>query len=48
MVERALEIANYGYVLQNGRLIGHGTPRELSQGDMISKAYLGVGTDHAL
>jgi branched-chain amino acid transport system ATP-binding protein len=48
MVERALEIADYGYVLQNGRLIGQGTPQELSQGDMISKAYLGVGTGHAL
>jgi branched-chain amino acid transport system ATP-binding protein len=48
MVERALEIADYGYVLQNGRIIGHGKPRELADGDMIRMAYLGVGMAHGL
>ena len=30
MVERALEVADRGYVLQNGRIIGEGTPAELA------------------
>jgi branched-chain amino acid transport system ATP-binding protein len=42
MVERALEIADYGYVLQSGRLTGSGTPAELQQGDAIRRAYVGV------
>jgi branched-chain amino acid transport system ATP-binding protein len=48
MVERALEISDYGYVLQNGRLVGQGTPQQLVDGDMIRMAYLGVGTAHSL
>jgi branched-chain amino acid transport system ATP-binding protein len=48
MVERALEISDYGYVLQNGRMVGRGTPQDLVDGDMIRMAYLGVGTAHAL
>lgn len=42
MVERALEIADYGYVLQSGRLIGSGTPAELQRGDAIRRAYVGA------
>jgi branched-chain amino acid transport system ATP-binding protein len=45
MVERALEIADAGYVLQNGRMIGHGTAKALGAGDLIRRAYLGAGTD---
>jgi branched-chain amino acid transport system ATP-binding protein len=41
MVERALEIADYGYILQNGRVIGHGDPASLAKGDAIHRAYLG-------
>jgi branched-chain amino acid transport system ATP-binding protein len=41
MVERALEIADHGYVLQSGRLIGQGTPAELQQSDAIRRAYVG-------
>jgi branched-chain amino acid transport system ATP-binding protein len=41
MVERALEIADYGYILQNGRIIGHGDPASLAKGDAIHRAYLG-------
>lgn len=41
MVERALEIADHGYVLQSGRLIGQGTPAELQTSDAIRRAYLG-------
>lgn len=42
MVERALEIADYGYILANGRVIGHGDPASLAKGDVIHRAYLGV------
>lgn len=42
MVERALEIADHGYVLQSGRLIGSGTPAELQRGDTIKRAYVGA------
>jgi len=42
MVERALEIADAAYVLQNGRMIGHGTARELAAGDLVRRAYLGA------
>lgn len=41
MVERALEIADHAYVLQSGRVVGHGTPAELARGDLIRAAYLG-------
>ena len=42
MVERALEVADRGYVLQNGRIIGEGTPAELARGDLIRRAYVGA------
>jgi branched-chain amino acid transport system ATP-binding protein len=45
MVERALEIADLGYVLQNGRIIGHGPPAVLAAGDLIRRAYLGATLD---
>lgn len=41
MVERALEIADYAYVLQSGRVMGYGTPSELAGGELIRTAYLG-------
>ena len=42
MVERALEIADYGYVLQTGRVIGEGDPASLAAGDAVRRAYLGA------
>jgi branched-chain amino acid transport system ATP-binding protein len=42
MVERALEIADYGYVLQSGRVIGKGDPASLAAGDAVRRAYLGA------
>ncbi len=45
MVERALEIADHAYVLQNGVIIGHGTPAEMHRGDLIRRAYLGAGSE---
>lgn len=38
--ERALEIADHGYVLQSGGLVLSGTGAELAQSDLIRQAYL--------
>jgi len=43
MVERALEIADHGYVLQNGRVLGHGKAAEIATSDLITHAYVGTG-----
>jgi branched-chain amino acid transport system ATP-binding protein len=45
MVERALEIADHAYVLQNGSVIGHGTPADIRDTDLIRRAYLGAGSE---
>ncbi len=42
MVERALEIADFGFVLQNGRLIGQGPAAELARSDVVARAYVGA------
>ncbi|MDB5732161.1 MAG: Amino acid/amide transporter ATP-binding protein 2, family [Variovorax sp.] len=47
MVERALQIADTAYVLQNGRVIGHGPARELQGSELIRQAYLGAGAKAA-
>ncbi|MGI6702861.1 MAG: ABC transporter ATP-binding protein [Clostridia bacterium] len=41
-VQEALEIADRGYVLQNGRLVIEGTGAELLESDIVKKAYLGL------
>jgi branched-chain amino acid transport system ATP-binding protein len=41
-VQEALEIADRGYVLQNGRLAIEGTGEELLESDIVKKAYLGL------
>jgi branched-chain amino acid transport system ATP-binding protein len=41
MVERALQIADSAYVLQNGRVIGSGPASELRDSDLVRQAYLG-------
>jgi branched-chain amino acid transport system ATP-binding protein len=45
MVERALDIADQAYVLQNGAVIGSGTPAAIRAGDLIRRAYLGAVSD---
>jgi branched-chain amino acid transport system ATP-binding protein len=41
MVERALEIADDAYVMQNGRVIASGTAREIAAGDALRTAFMG-------
>ncbi len=41
-VQEALELADYAYVLQTGRVVMEGKPAELLNTDMIKKAYLGL------
>jgi branched-chain amino acid transport system ATP-binding protein len=41
MVERALEIADYAYVLQNGHVVAHGPAAELADSDAVKSAYVG-------
>jgi ABC-type multidrug transport system ATPase subunit len=41
-VERALEIADYGCVLQNGRMLGHGPAAEIAAGALVAHAYVGA------
>jgi branched-chain amino acid transport system ATP-binding protein len=41
-VQEALELADYAYVLQTGRIVMEGKPADLLQTDMIKKAYLGL------
>ena len=42
MVERALQIADTAYVLQNGRVIGHGPAAALQHSALLRQAYLGA------
>jgi len=41
-VQEALEVANYAYVLQTGRIMMEGKSSDLLKTDMIKKAYLGL------
>lgn len=38
---QALKVADYGYVLETGRVVASGTAKELLQDNTIQKAYLG-------
>lgn len=41
-LRKALEIADYGYVIQTGRIVMEGKGRELLEDESIKKAYLGL------
>ncbi|MEN3009151.1 ABC transporter ATP-binding protein [Pseudothermotoga sp.] len=41
-VQEALEIADRGYVLQTGRIVAHGSGKELLESELVKKAYLGM------
>jgi branched-chain amino acid transport system ATP-binding protein len=37
----ALEVADYAYVMERGRIAIHGTPAELHRNERVLEAYLG-------
>jgi branched-chain amino acid transport system ATP-binding protein len=39
----ALEVADYGYVMENGRIVLDGTPERLRSHQDIREFYLGAG-----
>jgi branched-chain amino acid transport system ATP-binding protein len=41
-LRKALEIADYGYVIQTGRIVMEGKGRDLLEDESIKKAYLGL------
>ena len=41
-VHEALDLADRGYVLQTGRIVGYGTGQELLGSDMFREAFLGI------
>jgi branched-chain amino acid transport system ATP-binding protein len=41
-VTKTLEIADRGYVLENGRVVLEGTREELRSSDLVGQAYLGL------
>lgn len=40
-VERTLEVADKAYIMDHGKVIGFGTPKEIIQNELIKKSYLG-------
>jgi len=43
--ELALEFADYGYCLENGRVVLEGEAAQLLQSGAINELYLGIGID---
>ena len=43
--KKSLSICDYGYVIENGRIVLPGTGRELLDNPDIARAYLGAGRD---
>ncbi len=40
-VERTLEVADKAYIIDHGKVIGQGTPKEIIQNELVIKSYLG-------
>lgn len=40
-VERTLEVADMAYIVDHGKLIGAGPPKEIIQNELVRKSYLG-------
>lgn len=40
-VERTLEVVDNAYILDHGKVIAAGTPREIIQNELVKKSYLG-------
>lgn len=45
---KALEIANYGYVLENGRFVASGTVEQLKKDEDVQEFYLGIKTEKSV
>src|SRR5438046_3848606 len=43
---RALAIADYAYIMENGRVVLDGTSEQLSRNQDVREFYLGVSTQH--
>jgi len=43
-VHLALEMADRGYIIENGRIVGEGTAKELLESKKVKDAYLSIGT----
>jgi len=41
----ALELADYGYVMENGKIVLDGNPTELSENQDFQEFYLGIGAE---
>jgi branched-chain amino acid transport system ATP-binding protein len=41
-VREALDLADRGYVIQTGRIVGHGSGKELLASDTFRQAFLGI------
>jgi branched-chain amino acid transport system ATP-binding protein len=41
-VREALELADRGYILQTGRIVGEGSGAELMASDQVKSAFLGL------
>jgi len=42
-VSMTLEMVDYGYILENGRIVGKGEGKQLLERDLVKNAYLGIG-----
>ena len=42
-VQMALELADRGYIIENGRIVGQGEARVLLESEEVKGAYLGIG-----
>ncbi|MGH2271525.1 LPS export ABC transporter ATP-binding protein [Anaerohalosphaeraceae bacterium U12dextr] len=40
-VERTLEVSDKAYIIDHGKVIAEGTPRDIIQNEMVQKSYLG-------
>ncbi len=42
-VSITLEVADFGYILENGRIVGEGEAKQLLESDEVKDAYLSIG-----
>ena len=40
-VERTLEVSDKAYIIDHGKVIAEGHPREIIQNDLVKRSYLG-------